>query len=133
MSVGGEESEIQAINFEQYELSRLVRVTFYDCRNALKCFQYLQRDDRFSVVLDLRGGSNRSVVIPKLANVSLDTLVAKFSQYGEVEKIWFMDKECTLVVDYFDARSPLKILNHLEDHAAALQHSDLRGILSSIY
>jgi hypothetical protein len=120
-AIGGKENEIQCIDFEQFDSARLIRVTFFDSRNAIKCQQWLQSDNRFSTVLDFRGGSNRSVVVPRIPGVSIDLIFEKFGKFGEVEKMWFNQDSLTL--DYYDSRSPLRIVDFLEDAALALSRS----------
>ena len=126
-AIGGKEEEIQSIDFEQFDATGLVRVTFFDARNAVKCQQWLQEDTRFSVVLDFRGGSNRSVVIPRV--VSIDAMVDRFSQFGEIEKLWF-NSDKTITIDYFDSRSPLRIVEQLEDAANSTRNT---GGFASIF
>ena len=118
LAIGGRESEIQAINMDQYEASRLVRVTFFDVRLACKFRDWLEQDPRFSVVLDFRGGSNRSVVVPD-GSGGLETVIDKFSKFGEIEKVWF-NPDGSYTLDFFDARAPLKIAQHINDTAARL-------------
>lgn len=114
-AIGGKENEIQCIDFDQFDSSRLVRVTFFDVRNAYKCQQWLADDARFSTVLDFKGGTNRSVVIPKMPGLSIDVLFDRFSGFGEIEKIWFTAD--SIVIDFFDSRAPIRIVEHLEDAA----------------
>ena len=118
LAIGGRDGEIQSINMEQYEVSRLVRITFFDVRTACKFREWLEQDSRFSVVLDFRGGSNRSVVVPH-GTSTLDTIVDKFSQFGEIEKLWF-NPDGSHTIDYFDARAPLKIAHQINDAARLL-------------
>ena len=120
-AIGGKENEIQCIDFEQFDSSRLIRVTFFDARNAIKCQEWLRNDNRFSTVLDFRGGSNRSVVIPRIPGVSIDLIIEKFAKFGDVEKMWFNNDSLTL--DYYDSRAPLRIVEYLEDAALALPRS----------
>ena len=40
-AIGGKDNEIQCIDFDQFDSQRLVRVTFFDVRNAYKCQQWL--------------------------------------------------------------------------------------------
>jgi hypothetical protein len=106
------DSEIQFVDVSHFACSRLVRVTFYDVRKAFECFKALELDSRFSVVLDLKAGTNRSVVVPK--TLSVDVLIDKFSEFGDVEKIWIHQNE--YIIDFFDARVPIRIVDHLNNH-----------------
>lgn len=104
-------SEVQALDMSHFASSRLVRVTFYDVRNAVQLLKWLEDDTRFSVVMDLKGGTNRSVVVPRAQSV--DLLIEKFSVFGDIEKVWLGDD--TLIVDFFDSRAPLRIIEHLNN------------------
>lgn len=104
-------SEVQAVDMNHYASSRLVRVTFYDVRNAMRLLKFLEEDSRFSVVMELKNGTNRSVVVPRAQSV--DLLIDKFSAFGEIEKVWLGDD--FLVVDFFDSRSPSRIVEHLNN------------------
>lgn len=109
---GGAECDIHAVVTDQFDSSRLVRVTFFDARKALRCMQSLQADQRFSAVLDFRGGTNRSVLVPRLEGYSMDVLVEQFSQFGEIEKIWLTKKDA-FVIDFFDSRAPTRVVSHI--------------------
>jgi hypothetical protein len=110
LATGVSESEIQSIDAERYSCSRLVRVTFYDARNAAKLVHMLERDERVSVVLDFKSGTNRSVVIPEAPSV--DLLIRKFLAFGDVEKVWF-NSDGSYTIDFFDARAPLRVVDQL--------------------
>jgi hypothetical protein len=111
LTTGAPESEIQAIDMEKFACSRLVGVTFYDARKAALLARMIDQDSSVSAVLDFKGGTNRSVVVPETPSV--DLLIRKMSAYGEIEKIWLNeDGSCTL--DFFDARAPLRIVERLD-------------------
>lgn len=108
-------NEIQSVNIDQFESARLVKVTFFDARNAFNCQQWLQQHNdamRFHVVLDFKGGSNRSVVTPVSPSLSIDAVVDRFSRFGDIEKIW-LNPDKSLTVDFYDARSVLRVAEHL--------------------
>ena len=108
-------NEIQSVNTDQFDTANLVKVTFFDARNAFKCQQWLQQHNdatRFNVVLDFKGGSNRSVVTPVSPSLSIDAVVNKFSRFGDIEKIW-LNPDKSLTVDFYDARSVLRVAEHL--------------------
>jgi hypothetical protein len=125
LAVGGENNgEIQSVNMDLYESARLVKVTFFDARNAFKCQQWLQQNSDsmgLNVVLDFKGGSNRSIVIPVSPNLSIDAVVEKFTRCGDVEKIW-LNPDKSLTIDFYDARSVLRVAEHLAG-SASLRHT----------
>jgi len=116
LALGGENSsEIQSVNMDLYESARLVKVTFFDARNAFKCQQWLQQHHEamgFNVVLDFKGGSNRSIVTPVSLSLSIDAVVERFSRFGDIEKIW-LNPDKSLTIDFYDARSVLRVAEHL--------------------
>ena len=110
--------DIQCLDFSQYELKRQVRVTFFDVRDAYRALLTLQGDTRFQLYLDLKGGTNRSVVFPR-GSLSLDVIAHKMQEFGEIEKIWFnmaipQIERDNVVIDFFDSRAPLTIVRKLE-------------------
>jgi len=111
--VGEKDNEIQSISLDQYASARLVKITFFDARTAFKCQQWLsQTESRFNAVLDFKGGSNRSVVVPYTESLSIDTVVLNFSKFGDIEKIW-LNPDKSLTIDFYDARAVLRVAEHL--------------------
>lgn len=102
------DGEIQSVSMDQHESAGLIKVTFFDARLAYKCQQWLQQDPRFNVVLDFKGGSNRSVVIPFTNSLSIDKVVDRFSVFGDIEKIW-LNPDKSLTIDFYDARAVLRV------------------------
>ena len=111
--------DVQILDFSQFEMDRSVRVTFFDVRDAYRALLSLQGDDRFQLFLDLKGGTNRSVVMPR-GSASLDSIYSSMAEFGEIEKVWFnmaipqCDRD-NVVVDFFDSRSPLSLVRKLEN------------------
>lgn len=110
LTTGVAESEIQGVDMERFSCSRLVRVTFYDARKAARLVHMLEGDDRVSAVLDFKSGTNRSVVVPEVT--SLDSLIKRFSNFGDIEKIW-LNPDGSFTIDFFDSRGPLRIVDQL--------------------
>ena len=64
------------------------------------------------------------MVLPREEHLSLDVVASSFSaDFGEIEKIWFLSGPDSLsltgfpeslVIDFFDSRSPLQVLRRLE-------------------
>ena len=111
-------SDIQCLDFSQYDLKRQIRATFFDVRDAYRALLTLQGDNRFQLFLDLKGGTNRSVVFPR-GTLSVDMILSRMAEFGEIEKIWFnmaipqCERE-NVVIDFFDSRAPLSIVRRLE-------------------
>ena len=112
-------SQLQCLDFSNLDLLHQIRATFFDVRDTFKAFVNLQSDKRVEVELDLKNGTNRSVVFPR-GNVPLDVVHSRMSEFGEIEKIWFKmpisnyDKD-NVVIDFFDSRAPLNIVRKLEN------------------
>ena len=119
-----EASQIQCLDFSEFELKRQIRATFFDVRDTWRAFLALQHEARFALQLDLEAGTNRSVVFPR-GGLSLDLIHSRMAEFGQVEKLWLgmcipnFDRD-NVVIDFFDSRAPLAIVRRLEQQASSL-------------
>lgn len=151
------EDEIQCISVPSpshggIQQSLDVSVTMYDVRNTQGLFMYSSEpsvrakynlDD---VYIDMSGGSNRSIIIPKTTSFSLDSVYTRFSNFGHIEKVWFTD-ETSITIDFLDARAPMRIRTFIEnppqnndnnniqlsEPVSFPSNDQLSGILTGIY
>ena len=145
------EMEIQCISFSM-DLRPLleVSITMFDIRNTRSLYAHFSASTVKTqlaieeVNIDLHGGSNRSIIVPRPPSFSLDSLYSRFSTFGQIEKVWFTE-ESSLTIDFLDARAPMRVRSFIEkpqtgttnseqhESISFPTHEQLNGILTGLY
>jgi hypothetical protein len=142
------EDEIQCISIPPNTTQRPLRVsvTMFDIRNAQSLLNYCHSPvvkaeyGLEDAVCDHNGGSNRSIIIPRTPSFSIDSVLSRFSSFGQIEKIWFTD-DASITIDFLDSRAPMRVRQFIEspqttDQPASISfptNDQLSGILTGIY